>query len=61
VESRSKIGGGESEARTDLYDLQAHDVEPPLADEPVVTVDTTQALPVQLDNVCLELRRRLFE
>ena len=47
----------ESEARTELYDLQAQDLEPPWADEPAITIDTTSALPEQFRAVCAELKR----
>jgi aminoglycoside phosphotransferase family enzyme/predicted kinase len=61
VEARAKAGGSESEARRELYDQQARDFEPLLLEDPAVTVDTTQAMPDQLQAVSTELRRRLFE
>jgi hypothetical protein len=50
----------ESEARTELYDLQARDYEPPLADDPSITVDTTQPISQQLLAVYAELGHLLF-
>lgn len=57
IEKRSETGQSESEARTELYDLQAQDFEPPWADEPAITVDTTCALSEQFRTVCAELKR----
>jgi predicted kinase len=61
VQQRVNTGQSESEARTELYDLQARDYEPPLADDPSVTVDTTQAMSQQLPVVYVELGRLLFD
>ena len=57
IEKRAETGQSESEARTELYDLQAQDLEPPWADEPAITIDTTSALPQQFRAVCDELKR----
>jgi predicted kinase len=57
IEKRAEAGRSESEARTELYDLQAQDLEPPWADEPAITIDTTSALPEQFRAVCAELKR----
>jgi hypothetical protein len=54
-------GPSESEARTELYDLQARDFESPCADDPSITVDTAQAISSQMDAVYTELRRQLFD
>jgi aminoglycoside phosphotransferase family enzyme/predicted kinase len=51
----------ESEARTELYDLQARDFEPPFADDPAVTIDTTKSITEQKRLVFQELRRLLTE
>ena len=61
IQQRTDTGTSESEARTELYDLQARDLEPPWADDPAATVDTTEALSKQLQAVCAELRRLLFD
>jgi hypothetical protein len=55
------IGQSESEARTELYDLQATEREPPLADDPSMTLDTTESMSQQLQAVCAELRHLLFD
>jgi aminoglycoside phosphotransferase family enzyme/predicted kinase len=60
IEARARSGRSRSEARGELYDLQAQEFDPPQRDEPAVTVDTTHALRQQLETVCRELRRRLF-
>ena len=57
IQQRAAAGQSESEARTELYDLQARDIEPPWADEPFVVSDTSQTTSKQLDLVCAELRR----
>jgi uncharacterized protein len=41
IRKRAGLEQSESEARNELYDLQVEEFEPPRADEPVVTVDTT--------------------
>jgi aminoglycoside phosphotransferase family enzyme/predicted kinase len=61
IEQRADYGRSESEARTELYDLQARDFESPCADDPSITVDTTQALSNQVNAVCAGVRRQLFE
>ena len=61
IQERAATGQSESEARTELYDLQARDLEPPWADDPFVTVDTTQAMSRQVSAVCAELRGLLFD
>lgn len=60
IQNRAEAGQSESEARTELYDLQARDFEPPYADDPVLTVDTNKPLAVQEQAVCAELRSMLF-
>jgi aminoglycoside phosphotransferase family enzyme/predicted kinase len=60
IQQRAEQGQSESEARTELYDLQARDFELPCADDPYLTVDTTQAISQQVIAVCSELRRILF-
>jgi aminoglycoside phosphotransferase family enzyme/predicted kinase len=60
IQQRAQQGQSESEARTELYDLQARDFESPCADDPSITVDTTQTMASQIDTVCAELRRQLF-
>jgi predicted kinase len=61
IQERADTGQSESEARTELYDLQARDYQPTLADDPSITVDTTQPMSQQQRLVCAELRRLLFE
>jgi aminoglycoside phosphotransferase family enzyme/predicted kinase len=60
IQQRAEYGPSESEARTELYDLQARDFESPCADDPSITVDTTLTMSSQVDAVCAELRRQLF-
>jgi predicted kinase len=57
IAKRAEARRSEFEARTELYDLQAHELEPPWADEPAITIDTTSALPEQFRAVCAELKR----
>ena len=59
IKQRADTGQSESEARTELYDLQAQDLEPPWADEPAISVDTTQLLSQQTQAVFDALRDRL--
>jgi hypothetical protein len=61
IQQRADTGQSESEARTELYDLQARDYQPTLADDPSITVDTTQPMSQQQHVVCAELRHLLFE
>ena len=60
LQARAESGQGESEARTELYDLQARELEPPWADEPAMIVDTTQALSQQFHAVCTKLGTSLI-
>jgi aminoglycoside phosphotransferase family enzyme/predicted kinase len=57
IQKRTETGQSQSEARTELYDLQAQDLEPPWADEPTITVDTTSAVSEQHQAVYAELKR----
>jgi aminoglycoside phosphotransferase family enzyme/predicted kinase len=57
IQKRTETGQSQSEARTELYDLQAQDLEPPWADEPTITVETTSAVAEQNRAVCAELKR----
>jgi len=57
IQKRIESGQSQSEARTELYDLQAQDLEPPWADEPTITVDSTCDVPEQNRTVCAELKR----
>jgi predicted kinase len=61
IQTRKEIGQSESEARTELYDLQARDLESIWADEPAMTLETTLPTLQQMRLVCAELRRQLFE
>ena len=61
IQQRMDLGQSESEARTELYDLQAIEREPPLADDPSMTLDTTESMSQQLQAVCAELRHLLFD
>jgi predicted kinase len=60
IQERVESSIGESEARTELYDLQARDSEPPWADEPAVVIDSCQSIPQQVKAVCAALQRVLF-
>jgi hypothetical protein len=57
IQKRTETGQSQSEARTELYDLQAQDLESPWADEPTITVETTSAVSEQNRAVCAELKR----
>ncbi|MEX2307311.1 MAG: AAA family ATPase [Pirellulales bacterium] len=61
IQQRVDTGQSESEARTELHDLQARDYQPLLADDPSITIDTTQPISQQVSVVCAELGRRLFD
>jgi aminoglycoside phosphotransferase family enzyme/predicted kinase len=61
IQQRADYGTSESEARTELYDLQARDFESPCADDPSIIVDTAQAMSNQVDAVCARLRRQLSD
>jgi aminoglycoside phosphotransferase family enzyme/predicted kinase len=56
IQKRSDGGQSESEARTELYDLQSQDLESPWADEPAISVDTTATLEKQFHDVCDKLK-----
>jgi predicted kinase len=58
---RAAVGQSESEARMELYDLQARDIELPWSDEPILAVDTSQTNQQQMNTICAELRMRLFD
>jgi predicted kinase len=60
IQQRAHLGLSESEARVELYDLQARDFEPPCADDPCVSVDTAQPMTRQMDAVCTALKSVLF-
>jgi uncharacterized protein len=57
IQKRGDAGQSDSEARTELYDLQARDLEPPWADESAITVDTTTAVSEQIRATCVEIKR----
>ncbi|HVT30564.1 MAG TPA: AAA family ATPase [Lacipirellulaceae bacterium] len=59
IQKRAESGLSESEARTELYDLQAKELEPPWADEPAISVDSTQPVARQAKAVFAELRAHL--
>jgi aminoglycoside phosphotransferase family enzyme/predicted kinase len=61
IQHRRDTGQSESEARADLYDIQARDYQPPLASDPSITVDTTQAMSQQLHVVYAKLGHLLFD
>jgi aminoglycoside phosphotransferase family enzyme/predicted kinase len=61
IQQRIDTGQSESEARTELYDLQSRDYQPPLADDPSITIDTTQQISQQVSVVCAELGHLLFD
>jgi predicted kinase len=61
IQHRMDAGHSESEARAELYDLQAREYQPPLAGDPSITVDTTQAMSHQLQAVYAELGHLLFD
>jgi aminoglycoside phosphotransferase family enzyme/predicted kinase len=56
IQSRQEAGHSESEARSELYDLQAQDLEPLRADEPAITIDTTRRVSQQFRAVCDKLK-----
>jgi predicted kinase len=56
VRQRATAGQSDSEARADLYDMQAQEFKPIEADETAVKVDTTKELSIQLRKVCDWLR-----
>jgi aminoglycoside phosphotransferase family enzyme/predicted kinase len=58
IQHRREAAQSDSEARTELYDLQAQDLEPLWADEPAITVDTTTDVTQQIRVICAELKRR---
>jgi predicted kinase len=57
IQKRIETGQSQSEARTELYDLQAQDLESPWADEPTITLETTSGVSEQNRAVCAELKR----
>jgi aminoglycoside phosphotransferase family enzyme/predicted kinase len=57
IQKRSASGQSESEARTELYDLQSQELESPWADEPAISIDTTAALEKQVRDVCDKLKK----
>jgi aminoglycoside phosphotransferase family enzyme/predicted kinase len=61
IQRRIDTGQGKSEARSELYDLQAREYQPPLADERSITVDTTEPISEQARVVYSELGRLLFD
>jgi predicted kinase len=61
IRKRTEIGESASEARTELYDLQARDLGPVRADEPAITIDTTSDISQQFRAVCNELKRRMSD
>jgi predicted kinase len=61
IQRRIDTGKSESEARTELFDLQARDYEPALAEYPSMTVDTTQPISQQLQAIYAELGHLLFD
>ena len=60
IRQRAAAGYGDSEARADLYDLQACDLEPTREGDRTINVDTTWEMSSQLQAVCNELKDRLF-
>jgi hypothetical protein len=60
IRERARAGHSDSEARVDLYDLQAREFQPASEDAPTVHVDTTVDLSRQMRVVCEGLRTRLF-
>jgi aminoglycoside phosphotransferase family enzyme/predicted kinase len=61
IQQRIDTAQSESEARTELYDLQARDYQPPSANDPSITIDTTQPISQQLQTVYAELGHLLFD
>jgi aminoglycoside phosphotransferase family enzyme/predicted kinase len=60
IRQRATSGRGDSEARADLYDLQARDLEPMKEGDPAINVDTALDMSSQLQAVCNELKDCLF-
>ncbi len=56
IQKRIDGGRSESEARTELYDLQSQDLESPWADEPAMSVDSTATLEKQVRGICDKLK-----
>jgi predicted kinase len=61
IRQRAESGKSESEARTELYDLQARELEQPSSKENMVVIDTTHSIAEQLRVVYNELRRLIFQ
>jgi aminoglycoside phosphotransferase family enzyme/predicted kinase len=61
IQQRAKIAESESEARAELYDQQAEELEPLSSGEPAVTVETTQPMSHQLHTAFRKLRGLLFQ
>ena len=57
IADRLQWGQSPSEARPEYYDQQAVEAEPPLANIPLVRIDTTNAFPRQQQQVLEGLRR----
>jgi predicted kinase len=60
LQQRNAKGDSDSEARTELYDEQAHELEPLSPSELAITMDTTQPMSHQLTTVFRKLRDLLF-
>ena len=60
IRRRAFVGHSDSEAREDLYDLQARDVAPLSDGDPAIKVDTALDLSSQLQTVCDALKDHLF-
>ena len=56
IADRLQWGQSDSEARPEFYDRQAAETEPPLADVPLVRIDTTTAFPRQQRQILERLR-----
>ena len=60
IQTRTKTGRSESEARVELFDQQAAELEPPCDREPTVMVDTTQLPAQQLRLVFDKMEAMIF-
>lgn len=60
IQGRARAANDTSEARPELYDLQAREFEPLWDEGPAVTVDTTHELSQQMQAICGELRYLLL-
>jgi predicted kinase len=61
IQERAQLKQSDSEARPELYDRQARELERPHAGEPAIRIDTSGDASNQLAAVCRSVRKLLFE